>query len=44
MEGDTVETLSSRILKQEHVIYPYAVKLFVEGKLSVKGRKVSIRP
>ncbi len=27
MEGDTVETLSSRILKQEHVIYPYAVKL-----------------
>lgn len=44
LEGDTVDTLSSRILKQEHVIYPYAVKLFVEGKLSIKGRKVSIRP
>ena len=44
MEGDSVESLSSRILKQEHVIYPFAVKLFVEGKLSVKGMRVSIRP
>lgn len=43
-EDDTVETLSSRILRQEHLAYPLAVKLFVEGKLSVKGRRVSIRP
>ena len=42
-EDDTVETLSARILKQEHAIYPLAVKLFVEGKLSIKGRRVSIR-
>ncbi len=44
MEDDTVESLSSRILRQEHLIYPRAVKLFVEGKLSVNGRKVKIRP
>jgi phosphoribosylglycinamide formyltransferase-1 len=44
LEGDSLETLSARILKQEHVIYPYAVKLFVEGKLTMKGRKVTIRP
>jgi phosphoribosylglycinamide formyltransferase-1 len=44
VEGDNVETLSARILKQEHVIFPYAVKLFVEGKLTFKGRKVSIKP
>jgi len=41
-EDDTVETLSNRILTYEHKIYPYAVKLFVEGKLRVLGRKVQI--
>jgi len=41
-EGDTVDTLSSRILRQEHRLYPLAVKLFVEGKLSVNGRSVVI--
>ena len=44
LEGDSVETLSSRILKQEHIIYPAAVKLFVEGKLTIEGRLVRIRP
>lgn len=43
-EDDTVESLSERILRREHVVYPRAVKLFVEGKLSIKGRKVGIRP
>ena len=41
-EGDTVESLSRRILRREHVVYPRAVKLFVEGKLSVEGRRVRI--
>lgn len=36
--GDTEETLASRILRQEHRIYPQAVKLFVEGRLRVEGR------
>jgi phosphoribosylglycinamide formyltransferase 1 len=43
-EDDTVETLSERILRREHVLYPRAVKLFVEGKLKISGRRVDIRP
>jgi phosphoribosylglycinamide formyltransferase 1 len=42
-DWDSEETLSSRILKQEHRLYPRTVKLFVEGKLEVKGRKVFIQ-
>lgn len=37
---DTEKTLTDRILEQEHIIYPEAVRLFVEGKLKVKGRNV----
>jgi len=40
---DTEETLSNRILEQEHKIYPEAIRLFFEGKLEVRGRKVYIR-
>ncbi|RJQ22832.1 MAG: phosphoribosylglycinamide formyltransferase [Nitrospiraceae bacterium] len=40
---DTEETLSERILKQEHRIFPYAIKLYSEGRLSVDGRKVIIK-
>jgi len=42
-ERDTPETLASRILRQEHRAYPLAVKLFVEGRLSVVGKKVQVR-
>ena len=42
-DWDSEETLSSRILKQEHKLYPRTVKLFVEGKIEVKGRKVFIQ-
>jgi len=41
-EGDTVESLSSRILEQEHHLYPRAVQLFVEGRLCVEGSKAKI--
>ncbi len=37
---DTEETLTERILEQEHLIYPEAVRLFVEGKLKIEGRNV----
>jgi len=40
---DTEETLSARILAEEHRIYPEAIRLFAEGRLSLKGRRVSIR-
>lgn len=41
-KDDTVETLSERILTYEHKIYPMAVKLLVEDKIKVEGRKVII--
>jgi len=40
IQGDTEKTLTARILEQEHIIYPEAVRLFVEGKLKIKGRTV----
>ena len=42
MEGDSEETLSARIVAEEHRIYPEAVRLFAEGRLKVKGRTVSV--
>ena len=42
LEGDTAESLSARILAEEHRIYPKAVQLFAEGRLRVNGRQVSI--
>ena len=36
---DTEETLAKRILKQEHKIYPKAIKLFAKGKIKIVGRK-----
>jgi phosphoribosylglycinamide formyltransferase 1 len=41
-EGDDEETLSSRILRQEHRAYPSAVRLFVEGRLRLEGRTVRV--
>lgn len=43
LEGDTAESLETRILEQEHRIYPEAIQLFAEGRLTVEGRCVHIR-
>ena len=39
---DTEDTLSERILKLEHMIFPVAIRLFAENRLEVIGRKVQI--
>jgi phosphoribosylglycinamide formyltransferase 1 len=39
---DTEETLSVRILKEEHRLYPAAVRLFAEGRLEIVGRRVIV--
>jgi len=41
--GDDAETVRQRILAQEHVIYPFAIQLFAEGRVEVEGRRVRIR-
>ena len=43
-QDDTEETLSSKIQKAEHQTFAQAIKLFVEGKIQVIGRKVRILP
>ena len=39
-DADTEETLSARILKEEHRIYAEAVKLVLDGKFKILGRRV----
>ena len=39
---DLEDDLSARILEQEHIIYPRAVRLYAEGRLRVDGRKVFV--
>jgi phosphoribosylglycinamide formyltransferase-1 len=43
-QDDTVETLSARIQKEEHRIFPEAVRLFAAGKIQVQGRTVRFAP
>jgi len=39
LKNDTVDVLARRILVKEHQIYPLAVKLFCEGRLSLTDEK-----
>ncbi len=41
-QGDTADTLAARILKQEHHIYPQAVRWFVEGRLFIADGRVEL--
>jgi phosphoribosylglycinamide formyltransferase-1 len=41
-DNDTEETISKKILRYEHKIYPEAVKLFAKGKIKITGRKTTI--
>ena len=42
-DKDTEKTLSKKILKKEHEIYPKAVTLFAKKKIHIRGRKVRIK-
>ena len=39
-DSDSEETLSARILKEEHKVYSDAVKMVLEGKYKIAGRRV----
>ncbi|MGA8184452.1 MAG: phosphoribosylglycinamide formyltransferase [Terriglobia bacterium] len=43
LDDDTVETLSARILKEEHRIYSEAVCLMLEDKVRIEGRRTVLR-
>ena len=36
---DTVDTLSARVLVQEHRIYPEAIRIMLDGRWKVEGRR-----
>jgi phosphoribosylglycinamide formyltransferase-1 len=43
LPGDDEAALARRILEQEHRVYPQAIHWFAQGRLSVTGRKVTVR-
>jgi phosphoribosylglycinamide formyltransferase-1 len=44
LDDDDADSLSARILKQEHKIYSRAIQLFAQGRLEITGRRVKILP
>lgn len=40
LPGDTVETLQTRVLAEEHRLYPLAIRWYAEGRLSVSNGRV----
>ncbi len=40
LDGDTPETLAARVLAQEHVIYPMALRLIASGAVRIEGNRV----
>ena len=42
LEGDDEVTLAERVLREEHRIYPLAVRWFAEGRLRVVGKRVMV--
>ena len=44
LAGDTPAMLAERVLATEHIIYPRAVRWFVEGRLALDGLRVTLTP
>lgn len=43
-DTDTPETLAERILREEHRIYSEAVRIVLEGRYTIEGRRVLLKP
>ena len=41
--SDNEETLSARILEQEHLLYSKALRLIIENRIEVSGRKITVK-
>jgi phosphoribosylglycinamide formyltransferase-1 len=44
LEGDTIETLSARVMACERRLVPRAIQLFAEGRIQIEGRQTRILP
>jgi phosphoribosylglycinamide formyltransferase-1 len=40
LPGDTEDVLATRVLEQEHCLYPRVVRWFIEGKVGLKSGRV----
>jgi phosphoribosylglycinamide formyltransferase-1 len=40
---DTLETLAARVLRQEHIVYPRAVRWFLDGRLVIHEGVVRVK-
>ena len=43
LPGDTAQSLAARVLVQEHLLYPRAIRWFLDGDLVIEGGKVRVR-
>lgn len=43
LDDDDEDTLAARVLEKEHILYPKAIELYLDGKLETVGRKVKIK-
>ena len=43
LPGDTADSLAARVLRQEHIAYPRAVRWFLEGRLVVDNGRVRVK-
>lgn len=43
LDDDDEDTLAARVLEKEHILYPKAIELYLNGKLETVGRKVKIK-
>jgi phosphoribosylglycinamide formyltransferase-1 len=43
LANDSVESLSKRVLRQEHIVYPRAIQWFLEGRLVIDNGRVSVK-
>ena len=41
LDSDDEHTLAARILEQEHIAYPEAIRIVLEGKFEIAGRRIS---
>ena len=44
LNGDDAAALAERVLATEHIIYPRAVRWFVEGRLALDGPRITLTP
>lgn len=42
LPGDTEDSLAARILEQEHILYPMALRLVAEGRVTIDGDRATV--